>query len=106
MACIASGLACLYAGLSESVAAVEKFLPAFNYLLLPVSGCFFMVEWLPAKVQELVLYIPLVHAFEAVRSGMFGPSVVTHFSLFYGFSSACFMAAVGMVLINWVRDRV
>jgi len=106
MGCIASAMGCLYAGISELSEVVEKFMPAFNYLMLPLSGCFFMVDWLPFKAQQLVLYIPLVHAFEAIRAGMFGPSIITHYSLFYGFSCAVVMASVGFMLITWVRDRV
>ncbi|WP_156395788.1 ABC transporter permease [Bosea sp. Leaf344] len=106
MGCIASAMGCLYAGLSELSEPIEKFMPAFNYLMLPLSGCFFMVNWLPFEAQQLVLYIPLVHAFEAIRAGMFGPSIITHYSLSYGFGCALIIASSGILLINWVRDRV
>ncbi len=106
MACMATGMAFLYAGLSESYEVVEKFLPAVNYLILPISGCFFMVDWLPYEAQQIIQYMPLVHAFEAVRAGMFGPSIVSHFSAFYGFSFGLILISVGMILINAVRDRV
>ncbi len=106
MGFISIGIGCIYAGISESFEFIEKFLPAFNYLLVPFSGCFFMVEWLPYGAQEIVLYVPLIHAFETVRAGMFGPSVVTHYSLMYGFGTSIVLTCAGIILINSVRDRV
>ncbi len=106
MGCIAAGMAAIYAGLSEAYEVADKFLPAFNYLMLPLSGFFFMVDWLPFRVQEYALYVPFVHAFEAVRAGMFGPGIVTHHSYLYGFSSAAIMMCIGFIIINCVRDRV
>ncbi len=106
MGVIASGIAFIYAGISEAYEAAEKFIPAFSYLLMPLSGCFFMVDWLPFGAQQLILYMPLVHAFEAVRSGMFGPTITTHFSLSYGFGCGFCMIAIGISVINSVRDRI
>ncbi len=106
MASISAALACIYAGLSEISDAFDKFIPAFNYLTLPISGVFFMVDWLPSAAQEIILYVPLVHAYEAVRAGMFGPGIITHYSLFYGYSVSFLLAAVGLVLTSWARDRV
>ncbi len=106
MGSLAAGIACLYAGLSESYEVADKFLPAFNYLMLPLSGFFFMVDWLPAQVQQYALYVPLVHAFEAIRAGMFGPSLVTNYSYIYALSCAAVMMCIGLCIINRVRDRV
>ncbi len=106
MGVIAFGIGCLYAGISEKYEFLEKFIPAFNYLLVPFSGCFFMVEWLPYEARELILYVPLIHAFEVIRAGMFGPSVVAHYYLLYAFACAFLMTAAGFIMISSVRDRV
>lgn len=106
MGCLAAGFGCVLAGLSELSDVFEKIIPAFTYLLLPISGCFFMVEWLPTKAQELIIWVPLVHSFEAIRAGMLGPHVVTHYSLSYGFGFAAILACMGILSINLVRDRV
>jgi capsular polysaccharide transport system permease protein len=44
----------------------------FAYLLFPMSGAAFMVEWLPPKLQKVVLYLPMVHGVELLRHGYFG----------------------------------
>ncbi len=106
MAFLAAGIAFIYAGLSEAYEVAEKLLPAFNYLMLPLCGFFFMVEWLPQNVQQLALYMPLVHAFEAVRAGMFGPSTITHYSLQFALCSSILMIGIGFLIISRVRDRI
>ncbi|HEV7257950.1 MAG TPA: sugar ABC transporter permease [Bosea sp. (in: a-proteobacteria)] len=106
MGCIGTGFACIYAGLSEISEAVEKFFQPVQYFLLPVSGTFFMVDWLPSSTHEYLLLVPTVNAFELFRSGVFGPNVVTHYDMFYGFSSGLIMTAVGLLLIEAVKDRL
>jgi capsular polysaccharide transport system permease protein len=106
MGCIALGYGCILAGLSEISEATEKFIPAFNYITVPLSGCFFMIDWLPTKLHDLVFYVPLIHAYEAIRAGVFGPSIVTHYSNLYGFGSALVMMCIGLIIIEYVRDRV
>lgn len=80
---LGSTFALLLAGLSEYFEAAERFVTPFQYLLIPLSGTFFMVEWLPHGAQELILYNPLVHCYEIFRAGYFGPSLVTHYSVGY-----------------------
>jgi capsular polysaccharide transport system permease protein len=106
MGCIGAGFACLYAGASEFSEIPEKFFQPVQYFLLPVSGTFFMVDWLPSGAQHYVTYIPMVSAFEMFRSGLFGPSITAHYFPFYGFACAAIMVAVGLLLIEWVSDRV
>lgn len=48
------------------------------YLLFPLSGAGFMVEWLPQAGREVVLLLPMVHGVEMVREGFFGDVVRTH----------------------------
>lgn len=42
-----------------------------------ISGVFFFVAWLPPAVQELVLWVPMVHGTEMLRHGYFGDLVIT-----------------------------
>src|SRR5271154_522435 len=53
------------------------------YLLFPMSGAAFMVEWLPTKLQKLVLYLPMVHGVELLRHGYFGNVVRTPYDIGY-----------------------
>ena len=106
MFCLSSGFGCILAGLSASSELIEKFIQPINYLMLPLSGCFFMVSWFPEKVQDVVLYMPFVHAFEMIRAGMLGPSIPSHFSIAYGYGCGFVMIAIGFLLVERSRDNV
>jgi capsular polysaccharide transport system permease protein len=60
------------------------------YLLFPLSGAAFMVDWLPKKLQEVVLFLPMVHGIELLRSGYFGNVVRTHYDI--GYMAECCLA--------------
>jgi ABC-type polysaccharide/polyol phosphate export permease len=66
---------------------VERIWHPAAYLLFPLSGAAFMVDWLPTKMQKVVLLLPMVHGTEILREGYFGNVVRTHYSL--GYMSAC-----------------
>jgi capsular polysaccharide transport system permease protein len=106
MGALSFGFGCILAAVTEYSEVVEKFVQPVQYLMVPLSGCFFMVEWLPAKAQQLIVWFPLVHAYEAFRAGFFGPSVVTHQSITYGAAWAFATTCLGLWLIEQVRDRV
>ena len=70
---------------------VERLWHPTAYLLFPLSGAAFMVDWLPTKLQKYVLLLPMVHGTEMLREGWFGNVVPTHYDVGY-------MAAVCVVL--------
>ena len=80
---------------------VDRLWHPVSYLLFPLSGAAFMVEWLPKGGQDVVLLLPMVHGVEMVREGYFGNSVHTHYDL--GYMAAC---CLGLTLLGLflVRD--
>jgi capsular polysaccharide transport system permease protein len=60
------------------------------YLLFPMSGAAFMVQWLPKRLQEVVLFLPMVHGVELLRHGYFGNVVPTHYDV--GYMALCCLA--------------
>src|SRR6185437_3863034 len=70
------GIGLIIAGLSEMFEAVEHFVAPVLYITLPISGAFYLVDWLPSYLQDIVLWSPLVHINEMFRAGVFGSSVI------------------------------
>jgi capsular polysaccharide transport system permease protein len=70
---------------------VDRFWHPTSYVMFPLSGAAFMVDWLPPKARDYVLILPMVHGVEYVREGFFGNLVATHHDLGY-------MALVNLVL--------
>ncbi|UGX88651.1 ABC transporter permease [Phyllobacterium meliloti] len=100
----AAGL--ILAALSEIFEVVEKLVPPFQYLMLPISGMFFMVSWLPHGVQKLALYVPTVHCFEMFRAGTFGNAIKAHYDVSYIFTCCLITTAVGLYLVEHVRKHI
>jgi ABC-type polysaccharide/polyol phosphate export permease len=70
---------------------VERLWHPLAYLVFPLSGAAFMVDWLPARYQSIVLLLPMVDGVELLRQGYFGDLVHTHYDVGY-------MALVSLVL--------
>ena len=87
MAWIAGAVGLIFVGVSETTEVFEKFVIPAQYLIIPISGSFIMVDWVPQWAQKLLLLNPLVHCYEVFRAGYFGDAVVTHYSI--GYFAAC-----------------
>src|ERR1022692_2739232 len=48
---------------------VERLWHPVSYLMFPISGAAFMVDWLPEGLQNVVLLLPMVHGVEILREG-------------------------------------
>lgn len=83
LAWFGSSLAILVGSLSERSEIVEKIWHPMAYLLFPLSGAVFMVDWLPQSAQKFVLLLPMVHCVELLREGFFGSQVRAHYSVMY-----------------------
>lgn len=78
-----AALAILIGALCERTEIVEKVWHPMSYLLFPLSGAAFMVDWLPPGGQQFVLLLPMVHGVELLREGFFGSMVKAHYDLSY-----------------------
>lgn len=74
-------------GLSDIV---ERLWHPAAYLLFPLSGAAFMVDWLPSGLQRFVLLLPMVHGTEILREGWYGNLIPTHYSV--GYMAGCSLA--------------
>lgn len=106
MAFVSLGLASVIAVLTELSEATERFVQPFQYLMVPLSGSFFMVDWLPQKAQDLIWYMPTAHCYEMFRAGFFGDSVPTHWTWWYPLVWGLGLLALGLSLIESARERI
>ena len=76
------------------------------YLLFPLSGAGFMVDWLPPAAQQVVLLLPMVHGVEIIREGYFGNVVQTHYDMGYMAVCCLILTLVGLFLVRDAGRRV
>ncbi len=106
MAWIGSAVGALLAAITERYEVAERFVMPFQYLNIPISGAFYMVDWLPPWAQHAISWHPLVHVYEVFRAGYFGPMVVTHYDLFYFSVCAFILSFLGLRAVQRVRPHV
>jgi capsular polysaccharide transport system permease protein len=85
---------------------VERLWHPVAYLLFPMSGAAFMVDWLPVNMQKFVLLLPMVHGTEMVREGYFGNVVHTHFAIDYMAECCLILTLAGLYLVREASRRV
>lgn len=91
---------------SERSEIIERVWHIVLYLMLPLSGVFYMVDWLPKAAQEFVLWVPMVHATEMVRHGYFGTAVHTYENPAYLALVDSILLLIGLALVRETGRRV
>ncbi len=107
LAWITFGFALILAALTDMFEFVDKFVQVTTYILIPLSGAFFMAAWLPPSYRHMVLILPFIHCFEMIRRGFFG-EFATHpyFDVPYALVWGCGFNLLGLLLVQFVRGRM
>lgn len=84
---------------------VDRIWHPLSYLLFPLSGAAFMVDWLPPAGREVVLLLPMVHAVELIREGFFGTIVRTHHDMGYMATCNLVLTLVGLFTMQAAARR-
>jgi capsular polysaccharide transport system permease protein len=106
LAWLSFGLSMILGALAEVFEYVERFVQLFTYILVPLSGTFYMVSWLPPQFRGTVLYIPFIHCIEMIRAGFFGEFTPTFFTFRYPMAWAACLTLAGLFLLRFVRERI
>jgi ABC-type polysaccharide/polyol phosphate export permease len=85
---------------------VERLWHPGAYLLFPLSGAAFMVDWLPTNMQKVVLLLPMVHGTEMLREGYFGNVVRTHYNVAYMAACCLILSLGGLYLVRQAGRRL
>jgi capsular polysaccharide transport system permease protein len=106
LAWMVTGFAIIFAALAEIFDFVEKFVQIVTYILIPISGAFYMISWIPPFARKYALALPFVHCFEMIRRGFFGEFVTTYYNPLYAMAWATGFTIIALLLTRFVRDRV
>jgi len=106
MAFLSAGIGSAFAVLTELFERADRFIQPGQYLILPVSGFIFMVDWLPIYAQKLAWWMPTVHCYEMIRGGMFGNTVITHYDLWYPLLWGFLLFAWSVPRLETARARI
>ena len=100
-------VALIIGGLSERSEIVEKIWSPASYMYLPVSGFFYLAEWLPDRIREWALtVVPPLHCYEMIRAGLFGPVMHAYYDLPYISAILAVLTVSGLLLMRDARQYV
>ncbi len=85
---------------------VERIWHPISYLMFPLSGAAFMVDWVPKGARAVILLLPNVHGLELLRDGYFGNIVVTHYDVGYAATVDLCLLFAGLILLRSAARRV
>ncbi len=106
MMLLSQGVALVVGAATSEWDGLERIVHAMSYLMLPFSGLFFMVEWLPGWMQDIVLWVPTVHIFELLRDGQFGDEYRPIYDLQYVFGWILVTHLIGLTGLRLARNRL
>jgi ABC-type polysaccharide/polyol phosphate export permease len=106
LAWFAHALGLIVGALSERSEFIERIWHVITYLLFPLSGAAYMVDWLPKAAQEIVLWLPMVHGVEMIRHGYFGAVIPTYENPAYFATANLVMTLFGLALTREAGRRV
>jgi capsular polysaccharide transport system permease protein len=98
---LGTALGTLLGATSARFEVVERLWHPVSYLLFPLSGAVYMVEWLPQPWASQAPMLPMVSALEMLRGGWFGASAVVHFDAGY---VVCVNMVLSVLALLMARD--
>lgn len=87
-------------------ATVSKFVHPISYILLPLSGAFFMVQWMPSQFREKLAYWPMAMAFEEMRYGQFEVATDRYVYMPYFLMVCMILLLFGLLSLRELRRRL
>jgi capsular polysaccharide transport system permease protein len=102
----AASLGLFIGSLSEKGELIDRVWHICTYLLFPLSGAGFLVEWMPASFQKFLAWVPMVHGTEMIRHGFFGSLIHPHYNAGYLAAVNASLTILGLAMSRQLRQHV
>jgi capsular polysaccharide transport system permease protein len=100
------GLSMLIAASTYDNKLITKFIHPATYLIMPASGAFFQLQWLPEPYRTWLSWLPLTQIFELARYGQFDSAELTYVSFPYLIGANLALLFAGLLALRVVRRHV
>jgi capsular polysaccharide transport system permease protein len=85
---------------------VARLIHPATYLLMPLSGAFYALAWIPEPYRSWLSYFPMVHIFEIARYGQFENAKPDYMAPGYLTLWCLVLTFIGLLSIRIVRRHV
>jgi capsular polysaccharide transport system permease protein len=93
-------------GISHDNRLVGRLVHPYSYFMVPLSGAFYQIEWIPEPYRDWLLWFPLPHIFELARYGQFRSANLKYFDGTY-LVGVCMVATwLGLMTVKLLRKKV
>ena len=99
-------LSMIIAGGSHDRTLWERMVHPFTYFMIPLSGAFYMVGWIPEKYRYYLLFSPLPHAMEIIRYGVFPSATLEYVDFGYVNAVCAVLTIFGLLAMRSVKSRI
>jgi len=106
MGLLGHGFSMTVAGFAALSEITDRIVHPLTYIMMPISGAFFMVAWLPPSWREPALWIPFVSIHELLRDGQFGDKIVSYYDIPYVLYWILGMNLIGLSTLRYARPRL
>lgn len=100
------GLGIVVGALTEISNVIERLWHPISYFMLPISGAFYLVEWLPEKLKYYALYIPMVNCVELIRYGFLGNVFTPYYNISYVVLFNLILLFVGLIILIYISKKI
>lgn len=84
----------------------ERLVHPFSYFMIPLSGAFYMVGWIPEKYRYYLLFNPFPHMFEMIRYGVFADASIEYVDFLYVTACCGILTLFGLMAMRTVKSRI
>jgi capsular polysaccharide transport system permease protein len=106
LAWFACGLGLVVGAISEQSEVIDRLWHTITYLMFPLSGAAFLVDWLPPAAQDFVLWVPMVNGTEMLRAGYYGALIMPHYSVIYLLCVNLVLSLLGLSMVRNLALKV
>ncbi|MBX9725831.1 MAG: ABC transporter permease [Rickettsiales bacterium] len=100
------GIALIIVGGTHDNRLLERLVHPFTYFMIPLSGAFFQIDWIPEPYRGYLLYNPLPQMFELVRYGAFETATPKYVNFTYITAWCLVLVLLGLIALRAVKRRL
>ncbi|WP_174274981.1 ABC transporter permease [Sphingomonas bacterium] len=100
------GQAMIVTTISNDNRTIGRLVHVYTYFMIPLSGAFIQIEWIPDPYRSYLLWLPMPHIFEMARYGVFKSATDKYFSITYLTGFCLVTMLIGLVSMRILRRKM
>lgn len=100
------GISMIIVGGTHDNRLLERLVHPFSYFMIPLSGAFYQVSWIPQPYRYYLLFNPFPQMFELVRYGQFDVATLEYVDFIYITAWTLVLNLLGLIAVRAVRSRI